>query len=57
MDTEKEIILLEGMTGMWQSVDSGYSKVLHITKAGGFQKGSKVSFTLDGAQNLSLIHI
>ena len=36
---------------MWQSVDSGYSKVLHITKAGGFQKGSKVSFTLDGAQN------
>ena len=51
MDTEKEIILLEGMTGMWQSVDSGYSKVLHITKAGGFQKGSKVSFTLDGAQN------
>ena len=51
MDTEKEIILPEGMTGMWQSVDSGYSKVLHITKAGGFQKGSKVSFTLDGAQN------
>ena len=51
MDTEKEIILPAGMTGMWQSVDSGYSKVLHITKAGGFQKGSKVSFTLDGAQN------
>ena len=51
MDTEKEIMLPAGMTGMWQSVDSGYSKVLHITKAGGFQKGSKVSFTLDGAQN------
>lgn len=51
MDTAKEITLPAGMTGTWQSVDSGYSKVLHITKAGGFQKGSTVSFTLDGAQN------
>lgn len=51
MDTEKEITLPEGMTGTWQSIDSGYSKVLHITKTGGFQKGSTVSFTLDGAQN------
>jgi hypothetical protein len=51
MDTAKEITLPADMTGTWQSVDSGYSKILHITKAGGFQKGSTVSFTLDGAQN------
>lgn len=51
MDTAKEITLPEGMTGTWQSVDSGYSKILHITKEGGFKKGSTVSFTLDGAQN------
>lgn len=51
MDTTKEITLPTGMTGVWQSVDNGFSKVLHITKAGGFQKGGTVSFTLDGAQN------
>ena len=39
------------MTGVWQSVDNGFSKVLHITTTDGFQKGSTVSFTLDGAQN------
>ena len=51
MDTTKEITLPTGMTGVWQSVDNGFSKVLHITTTDGFQKGSTVSFTLDGAQN------
>ena len=51
MDTSKEISLPSGMVGTWKSIDSGYSKVLHITQAGGFKKGSAVSFTLDGAQN------
>ena len=51
MDTTKEITLPEGMTGAWQSVDSGFSKVLHITKKGGFKKGSTISFPLDGAEN------
>lgn len=51
MDTSKEISLPAGMVGTWKSIDSGYSKILHITKTGGFKKGSTVSFTLDGAQN------
>lgn len=51
MDTSKEISLPSGMVGTWKSIDSGYSKVLHITQTGGFKKGSAVSFTLDGAQN------
>ena len=51
MDTSKEISLPSGMVGTWKSIDSGYSKVLHITQTGGFKKGSTVSFTLDGAQN------
>ena len=51
MDTTKKITLPEGMTGTWQSVDSGFSKVLHITKKDGFKKGSTISFTIDGAEN------
>ncbi len=51
MDTSKEISLPSGMVGTWKSIDSGYSKVLHITQTGGFKKGSAVSFTLDGVQN------
>ena len=51
MDTSKGISLPSGMVGTWKSIDSGYSKVLHITQTGGFKKGSAVSFTLDGAQN------
>lgn len=51
MDTSKEISLPSGMVGTWKSIDSGYSKVLHITQTGGFKRGSAVSFTLDGAQN------
>ncbi len=31
---------------MWQSVDSGYSKVLHITKAGGFKKAVRFPLPL-----------
>lgn len=51
MDTTKKITLPEGMTGTWQSVDSGFSKVLHITKKDGFKKGSTISFTINGAEN------
>ncbi len=51
MDTSKQIILPSGMTGNWQSIDNGYSKILHITKEDGFELGSTVSFTIDGIQN------
>lgn len=51
MDISKDIILPDGMTGTWQSAENGYSKVLHITRPGGFVLGGSVSFTLEGAQN------
>lgn len=51
MDTKDPFTLPSGMAGEWQAVESGYSKVLHITKDGGFVKGDTVSFTLNGVKN------
>lgn len=51
MDTTAAITLPAGMTGTWQSIDGGYSKVLHITQTGGFTVGDTVSFELNGAKN------
>lgn len=51
MDTSKKITLPSGMNYTWQSVDSGYSKILHITRENGFKIGDTVSFMLDGAYN------
>ena len=51
MNTAKQLSLPDGMTAQWQEIENGYSKVLHITKAGGFEKGSSVTLTLDGAEN------
>ena len=51
MDTTENPVLPEGMTGEWQMVENGYSKVLHITKEGGFRKDDIVSFTLKGVKN------
>ena len=51
MNTEKQLSLPDGMTAQWQDIENGYSKVLHITKQDGFEKGSTVTIALDGAEN------
>ena len=51
MDTSKQLTLPAGMSAEWQNVEDGYSKVLHITRTGGFTLGETVSVTVDGAYN------
>ena len=50
MDKTAVLTLPDGMTGEWQGTDT-YSKVLHITKDGGFTKGQQVALTISGAKN------
>ncbi|MBQ2092811.1 MAG: chitobiase/beta-hexosaminidase C-terminal domain-containing protein, partial [Clostridia bacterium] len=50
MDKSAALTLPDGMTGEWQGTDA-YSKVLRITKDGGFTKGDEVALTIDGAKN------
>lgn len=51
MNTIVPLTLTDGMTGTWQNTEGSFSKILHITKSGGFAPGSTVSFTLSGAEN------
>ncbi len=50
MDKTAQLTLPDGMSGTWQGNDS-YSKVLRITKPGGFTIGDTVVLTISGAKN------
>lgn len=50
MDKTASLTLSTGMTGTWQGSET-YSKVLHVTKTGGFTLDEPVTLTISGAKN------